>query len=71
MTYNIGCGVLVLAMLAAVGLVVAGLVVLTTNRCFFLQFPPAGCPVASINPPGAGQGWASSSAAWQPCSLSC
>jgi len=55
--YNIGCGVLVLAMLAAVGLVIAGLAVLTTNRCFFLQFPPAGCPVASIDPPGAGLGW--------------
>jgi hypothetical protein len=56
-TYSIGCGVLVLAMLAAVGLVVAGVVVLTTNRCSFRQFPPAGCPVASIDPPGATLGW--------------
>jgi hypothetical protein len=55
--YNVGCGVLVVAMLAAIGLAVAGLVVLTTNPCFFKQFPPASCPVASIDPPGAALGW--------------
>jgi hypothetical protein len=55
--YNVGCGVLVVAMLAAIGLAVAGLVLLTTNQCFFRQFPPAGCPVAAIDPPGAALGW--------------
>ena len=58
MAYNTGCGMLVIAALAAVGLIVAGFVVLFTNRCgFFLQFPPAGCAVASIAPPGAAPGW--------------
>src|ERR1700733_7499905 len=54
---GMGCGVLGVMLLAAVGLVVAGFVVLSTNRCFFLQFPPAGCPVASVDPPGAALGW--------------
>jgi hypothetical protein len=57
MTTGIGCGVLVVVMLAAAGLILAGFVVLSTNRCFFVQFPLAGCPVASVDPPGAALGW--------------
>jgi hypothetical protein len=46
---------LLLAALAAVpGLIIAGLVVLFANPCFYRQFPVAGCPVASVLPGSAG-----------------
>ncbi|MGO9078481.1 MAG: hypothetical protein ACLQDY_05510 [Streptosporangiaceae bacterium] len=44
-------------MLAAAGLMVTGLGMVLLNPCFFAQFPPAGCPVASVDPPGTSRGW--------------
>jgi hypothetical protein len=51
------CAVLAAVILGGLGLVIAGLVIVMGNRCFFLQFPPAGCPVASLDPPGTALGW--------------
>jgi hypothetical protein len=53
----LNCSVLASVVLGGLGVAVAGLVIVTGNRCFFLQFPPAGCPVASLDPPGTALGW--------------
>jgi hypothetical protein len=46
--------ILLLALAAVPGLIIAGLVVLFANPCFYRQFPVAGCPVASMLPGSAG-----------------
>jgi len=50
-------GLRAIAFLAPLGMIIAGIILVITNRCFFAQFPPSGCPVASIRPRGTSLGY--------------
>jgi hypothetical protein len=55
--YKTGCSVMLLGILAAVGVLITGIVALATNPCFEQGTPGEGCSVNTADPPGSSDAW--------------